>query len=116
MSRLLKISRQMTKKKAIPNECIRSASTNSEDIKNPFGVSLVAPKLHNKLFKTPYKKCTDPDKITKAEDHLKRFQILTEQSSSQRNEIIDGFQNIFVEEVLGIVVGGPNVDVHGVSA
>ena len=92
MSRLLKTSRQMTKKKVIPNECIRTASTNSEDIKNPFGVSLVAPKLHNKLFKTPYKKCTDPDKITKAEDHLKRFQILTEQSSSQRNEIIDGFQ------------------------
>ena len=69
-------SRQL-KQKIILNECssrisIRNAASNG---KNAFGVSLVSPKLHERLFNTPYKECKDKHLIEEAKQHLEKFKV-----------------------------------------
>ena len=86
-------SRQL-KQKIILNECssrisIRNAASNG---KNAFGVSLVSPKLHERLFNTPYKECKDKHLIEEAKQHLEKFNIkANRRSKSNRNAAVDEF-------------------------
>ena len=86
-------SRQL-KQKIILNECssrisIRNAASNG---KNAFGVSLVSPKLHERLFNTPYKECKDKHLIEEAKLHLEKFNIkANRRSKSNRNAAGDEF-------------------------